>query len=207
MLPARSGGLSLLPLPMNPPKLLLPPLPPDVLHHWVDKRGVREDILQEFKVSWTIYEGMPWVVIPISDAEGNILTYKLKRPHNAPAEQLKYKNLRGSKAMLYPLPILKKNPQEVIVCEGEPDVLMLLSHGIAAITSTTGAETFKEEWLVLLPQGCFVTFCYDLYEAGEKGANKALRLCSTKRPALSLSVIKLPKDLGAGGDITDFFRR
>jgi len=192
---------------MNPPKLLLQPLPPDELLRWVDERGIREDILQEFKVGWTVYEGQQWIVIPILDAEGNILTYKLKRPHNAPPEQLKYKNLRDSKAMLYPLSLLKKNPPEIIICEGEPDVLMLLSHGIAAITSTTGAETFKEEWLVLLPQGCSVTFCYDLDEAGEKGANKALRLCSTKRPDLSLSVIKLPKDLGVGGDITDFFRR
>ncbi len=192
---------------MNPPKLLLQPLPPDELHHWIDKRGVREDILQEFKVSWTVYEGIPWVVIPISDTEGNILTYKLKRPHSASPEQLKYKNLRGSKAMLYPLPILKKNPPEIIVCEGEPDVLMLLSHGIAAITSTTGAETFKEEWLALLPQGCSVTFCYDLDEAGEKGSKKALQLCAAKRPDLLLSIIQLPKDLGEGGDITDFFCR
>lgn len=192
---------------MNPPKLLLQPLPSDELHHWVEQRCISEDIIKEFKVGWTAYEGMQWIAIPIPDAEGNILTYKLKRPHNAPAEQLKYKNLRGSKAMLYPLPVLKKNPQEIIICEGEPDVLMLLSHGIAAITSTTGAETFKEEWLALFPQGCSITFCYDLDEAGEKGASKALQLCAAKRPDLSLSVIWLPKDLGVGGDITDFFRR
>lgn len=130
---------------MNPPKLLLQPLPPDELRHWVEERGVHEDILQEFKVGWTAYEGMNWVAIPIPDAEGNLLTYKLKRPHSASPEQPKYKNLRGSKATLYPVSIFRKPLTKIVLCEGEADALMLLSHSIDAITSTAGTGTFKEE--------------------------------------------------------------
>ncbi len=191
---------------MNPPKLLLQPLPPDELRHWVEERGVHEDILQEFKVGWTAYEGMNWVAIPIPDAEGNLLTYKLKRPHSASPEQPKYKNLRGSKATLYPVSIFRKHLTKIVLCEGEADALMLLSHGIDAITSTAGAGTFKEEWLSLFPQGCSVIFCYDLDEAGEKGVVKGLKLFSSQRPDISLSVIRLPKSLGEGADVTDFFR-
>ncbi|MDD4628261.1 MAG: toprim domain-containing protein [Candidatus Peribacteraceae bacterium] len=193
---------------MTPKPLDLRPLSPDALAHWTGERCVTQDFLSTLSVAETSYGGQEWIAFPVPDAQGKPLFYKLKRPHEAPEDQPKYLvHPKGYKATLYPQPYLHAHTERVVLCEGEPDALVLLSHGIDAVCSTGGAGTFKEEWLRFFPEGIEVTVCFDLDLAGRKGTDKVLRLFRKKRPDIRLSVIRLPEDLGEGGDVTDFFRR
>lgn len=192
---------------MSTPALDLRPLSPDKLAHWVEERCITQDILTALSVAETTFGRQEWIAFPVPDAQGKPLFYKLKRPHTASEDQPKYLvHPKGSKATLYPQPYLHDRTESVVLCEGEPDALVLLSHEIDAVCSTGGAGTFKEEWLSFFPEGIEVTLCFDLDEAGRKGTEKVLRLFRQKRPDIRLSVIRLPEDLGEGGDVTDFFR-
>ncbi len=189
---------------MTQKPLKLQPLPADELKHWLEERGVSKDILTSQGIAWAIHSQKEWIAIPILDQKGELLFHKLKRPKNGDKKQPKnIVHPKGSNATLYPLPCLADS-KHVILCEGEPDVLVLLSNDIEAICSTGGAGTFKAEWLDLFPKGIKVTVCFDLDDAGKKGVEKVLHLFGKKRPDIEMSIIGLPSDLGAGGDITDF---
>lgn len=191
---------------MTQKHLKLQTLPAGELKYWLEERCVSQDILESLGIAWTLHAQNKWVTIPILDTEGKPLFYKLKRPSKGKESQPK--NLvypKGSTATLYPLPYLAA-ATNVILCEGEPDALVLIGNGIEAICSTGGAGTFKEEWLELFPKGIKVTICFDLDDAGKKGADKTMRLFEKKRPDIELFRIELPELLGVGGDITDFAR-
>ncbi len=189
---------------MTQKPLKLQRLPSKELKYWLEDRCVSKDILESLGIAWTKYVQKEWVTIPILDEEGKLLFHKLKRPRNGKESQPKYLvHPKGRAATLYPLPYLA-NSTNVILCEGEPDALVLISNGIESICSTGGAGTFKEEWLKFFPKGIKVSVCFDLDEAGKKGTDKTLRLFEKKRPDIELSTIELPSSLGEGGDITDF---
>lgn len=188
--------------------LKLQALPPAELRHWMNHRCVSKKVLKDLGITWAVLGAQNWVAIPVPDATGNTLFYKLKRPHTLRDKKPKYiVHPKGSEATLYPLPRLHSDVKQIILGEGEPNMLVLLSHGIECICSTGGAGTFKEEWLALFPRDIEVTTCFDIDDAGRKGEAKVLHLFAAQRPDIRLSTIHLPDDLGQGGDITDFFLR
>lgn len=188
----------------TPPPLLVLPFPEDILAS-LHGRGITDDIISALGLFWTKRGQHEWIAMPIPDAEGKPLFYKLKRPPHAPEGQPKSMVCpKGNGAALFPLLYLHKRLERVVLCEGEPDALALLSHSIEAVCSTAGAQTFKEEWLEYFPQGIAVVLCFDLDAAGRKGQEKAAKLFRKHRPDIALSVVELPESLGKGGDVTDF---
>jgi len=92
-------------------------------------------------------------------------------------------------------------PCRLIVCEGEFDRLVLEAHGIAAVTSTGGAASFRREWadeLTTIPE---LYLCFDHDVAGHRGALRVGQLLSHAK------MVELPDEVGPGGDVTDFFVR
>ena len=53
---------------------------------------------------------------------------------------------KGIEAQIYGWEIIEKGGKNLLICEGELDRLVATSKGLAAITSTHGAATFKEDW-------------------------------------------------------------
>ncbi len=181
---------------------------PEPIRQWLNQdRCISDDILNTMQVSYTEkYAGFPWVVLPILDQQGVAIGQKLRTPPDSKAKD-KYKNPKGSKAGLYGLPFLQPSQKRVVLCEGEMDVLALLSQGIEAVCSTAGAGTFKNAWLEYFHENIEVVLCYDTDEAGQKGQAKVAALMQKERPDISLLHIKLPTDLPSGADITDFIQR
>ncbi|HUP24340.1 MAG TPA: CHC2 zinc finger domain-containing protein, partial [Thermoanaerobaculia bacterium] len=106
----------------------------------------------------------------------------------------------GVSAELYGWESLRKQPAFVIVCEGEYDRLVLEAHGFPAVTGTSGAGVFKEEWAKELRTLPSVYVCFDNDQAGCTGAERVARLTGAR-------IITLPADVGESGDVTDFFVR
>ncbi|MDD5055017.1 MAG: toprim domain-containing protein [Candidatus Peribacteraceae bacterium] len=182
-------------------------LPPEMKQYLID-RGISVDFQDALNIGWMKYKGQDWIVFPIYDRNGDLLFLKLKRPPQGPESQPKSLVYpKGATATLYPLPYLLPSCERIVLCEGEPDALVLLSCEIPAFTSTAGAGTFHDEWLGFIPQHMVVTVCFDLDEAGRKGMQKVLALIYDKRPDIDLRYITLPSVLGEGGDVTNFFQR
>lgn len=101
---------------------------------------------------------------------------------------------------------LKQLPKEkienLIICEGEKDVIVANSRGFHAVTFGSATNTPKDDTIALLQSYCNnLLICYDNDESGEIGRNKI----TTKHGAIIS--LQLPTDNKIKGyDLTDYFQ-
>lgn len=177
------------------------------LRAYLNRRHIGNDQIDAYLLGYSELNGQFWITIPIFDAESNVIFVKLKRPPDAPEDQPKgMTHPAGNEATLYPIQNLA-NAEEVVICEGEPDCLALLTHGINAVCSTAGAGTWNEEWCALFPRECRVVLCYDMDAAGIAGQAKVKAAFTAKRPDIRLGEVRFPETLKQyGKDVTDYFQ-
>lgn len=130
---------------------------------------------------------------------------KLRQDPFLPSDGPKYMGTGGD-AAIFNAEVLKDKPDQLVICEGEFDCLVLRAFGIPAISSTAGALTFKDEWIEQLTSVRHLYICFDNDEAGEKGANELVKKLSEALPSTSILQISLPHEVGEHGDITDYFK-
>lgn len=160
---------------------------------WLINRGISEKILEDFNIS-SAYNR---IVIPVKDSTGLTIFNKYRRdPEDT--EGAKYTYDFGSTVKLFNIEILDK-VKKIIICEGELDVLCLMSHGYNAVTSTGGAQSFQKDWVPFFA-GLEVFLCLDNDKAGEQGTQKIIGMIPEAK------VIPLPQEAGIK-DVTDFFRK
>lgn len=165
---------------------------PQRIQKYLEARGLPPHILEHNKITW---DGER-IVIPIFDPQGIWLFNKYRRDPDVTFGP-KYTYDKGSTAQLYGADKLL-DAKRVIICEGEFDSLVLEANGFAAVCSTGGAGTFKQEWFELLKdRELFI--CFDHDAAGEAGVARITRL----HP--DVKWIPLPHEVGEHGDVTDYF--
>ena len=93
--------------------------------------------------------------------------------------------------------------KDLYICEGEKDVLSLLSIGKQAISGTTGAKSIPKdlEWISEWDNDIWI--CYDNDEAGRMGSDKLANKLIEQYPHLFITIIEWPKDKPNGYDVTD----
>ena len=102
--------------------------------------------------------------------------------------------------------IAKYSPNKPIyICEGEKDVITLISSGFQAITSSGGCSSIPNE-LKWLNQYKDITTIYDLDDGGLKGGNKMANAIVDSNPRLSVKVAKWDDSFDKGFDVTDSFK-
>ena len=105
-------------------------------------------------------------------------------------------------AQLWPL---ENTEHDIIyIMEGEKDCMLANQMGINAVTVTSGAGVWKTEWSNFF-KGKKVYICYDIDDAGVKGAEKVSR--NLLRVASSVGVISLPITSPENGDFTDYMKQ
>ncbi|QQR77471.1 MAG: toprim domain-containing protein [Candidatus Moraniibacteriota bacterium] len=175
------------------------------IRQYLNARGISDETITRFKLGYGTFYRKKWITIPIKDTFGNYAFFKLRQDPNFGDDKITYP--KGVSAQLYDWENLSKpGIDRLVLCEGEMDRLLLESKGIAAVTSTHGAGTFKEEWAEHFSQFSNVFVCYDNDTAGKKGAERAAGLIAELN-APETHIIHLPETLGAGGDITDYFTK
>lgn len=145
---------------------------------------------------------------PVADADYKMLNYVFAKDT---AEEQRY----GSPVRLFGLHLLSTGKhQNIIICEGEWDMIllnqMLWENGYEtwlAITGTHGANTFEAEWATHLI-GKDVYFCYDCDQAGKLASldhvNKYFLKTLAQYPCVK--IVELPLDGSKENkDISDFF--
>lgn len=169
-------------------------LPPRI-RRYLNSRGIPDRSIARFRLGWNGRR----ITIPIYNRRGEFLHFRLARDPGASRPEPKMLSTPGSHAELYGWERAEEKPLQLVVCEGEFDRLVLESLGVPAVTSTGGAGVFHPLWAAHLVDVPYIYACFDLDEAGVLGAQRVAALLPQTR------IVRLPGELGRGGDVTDYF--
>jgi hypothetical protein len=160
-------------------------------------RGISDEAIDHRLLGWNGSR----ITIPIFDREGNLTSFKLAKDPEDKTDSPKMLATPGAHAELYDCQTWWPRPEQIIICEGEFDRLMLESRGFAAVTSTGGAATFRPEWVEAFSDIPTIYMCFDNDAAGRAGAERVAQLIPRAR------IVQLPAEVGESGDVTDFLVR
>lgn len=176
------------------------------IREWLkNERLLLDEDIDDYQLGYGEFYGKSWVTIPVTDHAGNVLFMKLRHDPFLQSDGPKYMS-SGGEAALYNIGVLKDMPDQLVICEGEFDCLVLRAYGIPAITSTAGARTFKDEWIDQLSFVRHLYVCLDNDVTGQQGAEELITKLGEKLPTTSVLQINLPNEVGEHGDITDYFK-
>lgn len=179
---------------------------PENIRKYLIGRGITDELIDLYKLGWGSFYQRNWITIPIFSERGELLFFKLRREPTDDANPDKYKFFPlGSESTLYGLDTIQTEDASIVICEGEFDRLLLLANGIPAVSSTTGAGTFKEEWVVKFAKFDKVYTCFDNDEQGKQGAAKVAELLGKSTPEVSVYNVVWPEGFPDKGDVTDYF--
>jgi DNA primase len=170
---------------------------PQRIREYLHERGLDDAVIDRHLLGWNGGR----IVIPIFNRQGDVAFFKLAKAPNDFWPGPKIMATPGAYAELYGWEVILKQPEEVIICEGEFDRLVLETNGFQAVTSTGGAGTFRAEWAKEFTVIRNVYICFDRDNAGQRGARKLAGMIPHAK------LVELPEDVGKGGDVTDFFVR
>ena len=170
------------------------------IRQYLNARGISDAIIDDHKLGWGKFYSKWWITIPIKDIYGAFQFFKLRRDPNAGNEKITYP--RGIEAQIYGWEMLTNTNNNLVICEGEMDRLTLLSKNVAAVTSTHGAMTFKEEWCKKIGKGKKIYICFDNDDTGKEGAKKVAKM--VENGGNKTYIVTLPEEVGEKGDITDY---
>jgi DNA primase len=171
------------------------------IREYLNKRGLTDAVIDEYKLGYGQFYRKPWITIPIKDIYGNYSFFKLRQDPALGSDKITYP--KGAEAQVYDWDTLANLSNPLVICEGELDRLLLVSKGVSAITSTHGAMTFKEEWAEKVGKGRNIYICFDNDEAGKKGSERVAKI--VENGGNETHIITLPEEVGEQGDITDYF--
>lgn len=170
---------------------------PQRLWKYLNARGIPNSLIHKYLLGWNDRR----ITIPIPGHDGKFAFFKLAKDPEDNSERSKMLATPGAHAELYGWERVLAKPDQIIICEGEFDRLVLESRGFAAVTSTGGAATFKSDWAGAFREIPHVYICFDRDEAGRQGALRVGRMIPHAK------LVELPEEVGEGGDVTDFFVR
>jgi 5S rRNA maturation endonuclease (ribonuclease M5) len=146
---------------------------------YLHSRGLSDKIINNFKLGWN-GSGItiPYFLGLGNNGEKKVVGIKIRL---YPDKGTKYVSETGSQNILYNYQSLQKM-KEAIVVEGEFDVMAMWQMGFrGVITPTGGAQSFSQEYVGYFNDIEKIYLFFDNDEAGEKGAQKAIRLLGSNR--------------------------
>lgn len=167
----------------------------DKAKHWLNDNGKHysQSTLDHFGIKEGRIYGEPCLVFPL---KGGYKCYRYQRADKSK----RWSFTKGTKAQL----MGDINSQNLIICEGEWDMLRLHEKGFAAVTGTNGAGVWKKEWNESF-RGKEIAIIYDVNDPDERGEKGALKVAQNlSGVAKTVRLIRLPLSKESG-DITDFF--
>lgn len=171
---------------------------PEEIRSYLKGRGIPATYIERNKLGWNGTR----ITIPIPGRErGEILGFRYAKSPTDQTDSPKMLSDAGAKPELFGWDTLVREPNRIVICEGEFDRLVLEANGFPAVTSTAGAQTFLKEWVPFFESVKHVYICFDRDAAGRTAAKKVQSILPRAK------IVKLPADVGPKGDVTDFFVR
>ncbi len=155
------------------------------------------------------------VIFPIIDVTGNVVAFGGRVMDDSIPKYLNTSDTPAFKKSrnLFALNYAKGNCEKrLILCEGYMDVIALHAHGFENAVATLGTAITPEQARIMAKYTKQVIISYDADEAGQRAANKAMKLLSDV--GLDVRVLRIPgaKDPDEflkknGGTAAEQFRR
>jgi len=180
----------------------LSPLPESAVEYLTTKRGWSKEIIEKYQIKYHDKGRRKAIALPVFE-NGQLVNIRTYAPETQNKIMSWGKGL--GEARLYPEEMIERarvDGKPVLLCEGEPDTLCGLSHGLHCVTQTAGAETWKDHWNARF-KGLEVLICYDNDDAGRKGAERVAQ--HLPHFAKSVSAIQWPEWMEDKEDLTDWF--
>jgi hypothetical protein len=169
------------------------------LVEWLgEHRGISTETIEGYQIGFCDIRKR--YTLPVKDSAGNVVNVRMYRP-NAADGDAKMESWKAGYGTVRLYPFDDVIGPEVILCEGEWDCLIARQNGFNCYTTTGGADTFPASSAKLFA-GKNVTICYDLDDAGERGAKHTAQLIHGQAARVRIATLPLnnPK-----ADISDFF--
>lgn len=180
----------------------------------LQKRGINNETIEKYQIGWDVEEQRN--TIPIRNEKGKLLnvrryTGKGKKqfrmmPYNQTVNGKPYSY--GSPISLYGLDeLVKHKGDEVIICEGEWDRLLLQQNGFMAVTATGGCKSFMSGWVHYF-KGKDVVLLYDCDGPGQLAALGRMLPMFENAGVKSIKNVVLPlSGTETDNDVTDYFHK
>ncbi len=151
------------------------------------------------------------IAIPIRNTNGELVNIRLYRPGAKVGKIMSWGKGYGAAQLFPAAPVQDGSP--IVICEGEPDTICAIAHGINAITQTSKLVNWPDHQTEQF-KGRNVVVAYDADQPGDDYAWKAAKSLSGSANAIKLLI--WPEKMGCvygywplkhGEDLTDFFAK
>lgn len=173
----------------------------DVLRN---RRGFTDETLVRFQLGW---DGER-VTIPIYDEFNTLVNFR-RYKWNSNEDQWKLLNFVDELGNTYGEVrifgienLINEDIEEVVWCEGETDRIINEQHGFPTACPTSGAGSWKPEWVKYFRNKKRVYIFQDNDEAGRTATKK---LCEKLCRVTEVYMVNWPEGFPVKGDITDFY--
>lgn len=161
------------------------------LKEFAEERGLTVEILKKYKLGLNEKDEF---TLPVYDVDGVIKDIRRKRIGSDTISSA------GAEVFLFGIQDLLCN-NRIFVTEGEWSKMALETQGYPSV-GVPGASVFKDEWISYFKDK-EVNLVYDLDAGGENGTKVVIKKLISV--AKEIRVIRLPKELGEGKDVRNFF--
>jgi len=146
-------------------------------------------------------------MFPIIDVSGNVVAFSGRQVSPMKEGDRKYINTNDTPVFkksrtVFALNIAKNSPQkELILCEGNMDVVSLHAGGVSNAVASLGTALTADQCRLLARYSQKVTVCYDSDRAGREATKKAIRLL--QEAGIKVRVMTLSGKRQDGEEIKD----
>lgn len=193
--------------PLNPEVVqgTLSRLSPEGILYW-ENRGIPYSVLQYASVGQIYRYNRDYFTFPVYSVEGYPLFFKMRMcPWSRVGDEPKGASFPvGNEPTLYGRQFITSTTEEIVICEGESDVLMCLKFGAVALSGTNGCGVWKDEWtkeIASYKSIKKVVLAYDRDEAGIEGEKKVAKSFAKYAPDITVEYYTWPD--AHHGDLSD----
>ena len=176
----------------------------EALDYLVAERGFTMDVIERQKLGLYQLEGAEWLMIP-SFQNGNYVYAKFR---SLPPAKKNYKGIAGRETPLYNGDVVAPGMADLLLVEGELDVIACLSAGINNVAGVPGANVKKATWIDRIDNANLerVYLLYDRDKVGQAAAREMAARIGIEK-VYNIVLPEFSKDDGSPGkDINEWFK-
>ena len=156
-------------------------------------RGFTMDAIRKLKLGFSIEDGNSYLWFPYLKGD-RALNVKKRR-----IDKKEFKRITGMPSILYNVDATATRTEYIIICEGESDVVAMVSNGfVQVVGATIGAKGIANEWIQQLDKFPKIIIAYDRDAEGQEGSYRLANRLGLER----CYRLRLPRSIN---DLNQFF--
>lgn len=182
----------------------------ELMKYLTEERGLNETTIDKYSLGKINVKRNTWITIPLFNKKGEFIQgYKLRiSPLQEKTSKIKYMHYPNGLHIDIPYNYnnLDKEKKQIFICEGEFDCMVLDQLGYNAITSNSGARTFKDSFFEILEPYQEIIILFDNDETGISASETLAKNIATKFPTKKTCIATIPQEEGIK-DTSEYFQK